>query len=239
MKKTITLLLALMLLLGFTGCGSSGNNSQGENSQEQQNQQEPENENIEFKYGRVNNGVYENDIVGIGFRFDEYGLAEESMGAYRDRIPASEIAKNMRGTLVVELYCKNKELVDKDLNSLIFMQVTINVRESSEKVEEYMKNVMDSTLENYTSGKEIFAGYEINGNRKFSGQIGGRDFEGVELTIHDSVNLSNIVERRYFARYGQYIYRITFMASDSEYNSSADQLKREIEKLISGYFYKL
>ncbi|MBE6115652.1 MAG: hypothetical protein E7187_02340 [Erysipelotrichaceae bacterium] len=241
MKKLITVFLTALMIFTLFGCGSKNNesnNKQGNNDAEPQNPQQ-DTERIEFKYGRVNNGVYENDIVGVGFRFDEYGLAEEPMGAYRDNKPAEEVARNMLGTLVVELYCKNKDYVDKDGNFIIFMQVTINVQESADKLEDYLKNNMDLALEQYNSGKDFYVGYTVNESRRFSGKIGGKDFEGVEFALHDSVNGTNIVERRYFARYGQYIYRITFMASDGDYASSFDQLKQEIERLISNYFYKL
>ena len=238
MKRFFVLLLVIAMVFTMAGCGSSKNDNKGESDAKPQDQQQ-EIEKITFKYGRVNNGVYENDIVGIGFRFGEYGLEEEEMGAYRDRTPAEEIAKNMLGTLVVELHCKNKDLVDADGNLRIFMQVTINVQESADKLQDYMKANIDHTMEQYTSGKDFYAGYTVSDNKQFSGKIGDKNFEGAEFTIHDSTFGTNIVERRYFARYGQYIYRITFMASDSDFASTHEQLRAEIDKLISGYFYKL
>ncbi len=145
----------------------------------------------------------------------------------------------MLATLVVELHCKNKELIDADANPLIFMQVTINVQESADKLEDYLKQNIDRTLEQYTSGKNFYEGYTVSENKRFSGKIGGKGFEAVELAIHDSTFGTNIIERRYFARYGQYIYRITFMASDADNNSTFDQLRQETDRLIANYFYGL
>ncbi len=204
-----------------------------------QNGEQGKTENIVFKYGTVDGGVYENDIAGLGFRFDEAGLMEEPMGAYRDSKPAEEIAENMLGTLVVELHCKNKDIVDENGEFLTFMIVTINVQETADSVSDYLKNLMDSSIEDYSSGKGPFEGYKLSGNDRFSGQIGGKDFEAYELLINNSTYGSNIVKRVYFARYGQYIYRVTFDASASESDSSFDEIRQDIDSLISGYFYAL
>ena len=233
MKKISALLLAVSLLLSAAACGASG--KQEDNGSDGQ----TETENVVFKYGTVNGGVYENEIAGFGFRFDEYGLEEEPMGAYRDGTPAEEIAKNMLGTLVVELHCKNKELVDENGNDLVMMIVTVNVQESEDKVPDYLQKQLDRTLEQYRSGKEPFAGYSINGDSVFSGSIGGKEYEAYEISVNDSAFGTNIVKRVYFARFGQYIYRITIDASNSDESSSFDDLRRETDALISGYFYAL
>ncbi len=235
MKKILATVLVLSLLMTMTACGDPG--KQQEDSGQAQNDQQSEN--IVFKYGTVNDGVYENDIAGFGFNFGEYGLIEEPMGAYRDRTPAEEVAKNMQGTLVVELHCKNKDIVNEENEPVVFMIVTINVQESADSVSDYMKNLMDLSMKNYSSGKEPYEGYKVSGNSRFSGKIGGKDFEAYELQINDSAFGTNIVKRVYFARYGQYIYRIAFDASDSEEHSSFDELRQEIDRLISGYFYAL
>jgi predicted small lipoprotein YifL len=235
MKKVLTVLLVLALTLSMAACGASGK----QEGSPAQNDEQGKTENIVFKYGTVDGGVYENDIAGLGFRFDEAGLMEEPMGAYRDSKPAEEIAENMLGTLVVELHCKNKDIVDENGEFLTFMIVTINVQETADSVSDYLKNLMDSSIEDYSSGKGPFEGYKLSGNDRFSGQIGGKDFEAYELLINNSTYGSNIVKRVYFARYGQYIYRISFDASDSEDHSSFDELRQEIDRLISGYFYAL
>ena len=233
MKKTLALLLVFSLLLSLAACGNSG-------KQQEEPADEPEQiENIVFEYGRVSGGVYENDIAGFGFRFGECGMEEEAMGAYRGVKPAEELAKNMLGTLVVELHCNNGGYAAGSIEPVIYMIVTVNVQEVSDRVSDFAKDSLDRSLERFGSGNSPFRGYSVSENRLLSGKIGRKDYEGYELSINDSINGTNIVKRAYFTRCGQYIYSIHFDASDSDTHSSFADLSREIDSLISGYFYGL
>ena len=226
MKKLLTLALALLMVLSLTGCGSS----------EDSDKPGPKKE-VEFQLATVEKGVYKNPFLGIGFKFKEAGMHENSQagGTYRTDVKPEDLEKTVSDGVVMELLCQNYEndSFNKDaFNSIMTIEVTKDIRDMYNPV-----NIMSfKESQRVESASENYENIE---HRQITQVIGDAEFNGFELMF----TMSNVItggERHLFLKKGQYCYYITVISMFfGEELNTQDLIRENLDEILNKYFYEL
>ena len=231
MKKLLTLALALLMVLSMTGCGSSSPAGEPEKP-------EPEKE-IEFGLGTVENGVYKNEFLGIGFKMEQAGMHEVDNGNsnYRTKIKPEDLEKIITNSMIVELLAQSyegNEFVRDSFNWIMSIEEVKDVNNTIEP-ESFMADKRTSRVK---SASENYTDLE---DKEINKKIGKAEFTGFEL-IFTANPVSNMKggECHLLAKKGEYCYYITMITLylGSE-NKTYDQIKENLDTWLNNYFYGL
>lgn len=226
MKKLLTLALAVLMMLSITGCGSSGGSDKPEPKKE-----------VEFQLGTVEKGVYKNPFLGIGFKFKEAGMHENSQAGdtYRTDVKPEDLEKTVSDGVVMELLCQNYEnnsFIKDAFNSIMTIEVTKDVRDMYDPA-----NIMSfKESQRVESASETYENIE---HRQITQVIGDAEFNGFELVF----TMGSVIkggERHLFVKKGQYCYYITLISMFyGEQEKTQDQIRDNLDLIIKNYYIGL
>lgn len=215
-----------MMILALTACGSSSNDPGKQES---------------YQLGTISNGVYENKLLKIGFKFQEAGFHEENGktgSSYRNKSGETEVSDEtltgwmIKGQSIYELYCQNYEdahmYADKE-NDVI----TVFVLRSDETVEDLVALYDRESFDTYLNNGQ----YSEMTNKSITVKIGKTEFKGYDI-IYKYSSLKGL-ERCLIAKVGKLVYCIKMMSINISGNIPYSQLNEHADSIVSTYMYGL
>lgn len=242
MKRIVSLLLLFALVFALSSCGTAPSEDPVPDTEpapatepsEDPAPEEPSEESAEFRLGTVENGVYRNAFLGIGFRLDENGMSEsvpEGNSTYRTE--AEDIEAAFAEGSIVDLFCKNYEgtvYLTDDFSRL----VSVDIYNKDADAQEVMENKMAERVERLKGSSNIFdVEYD-----KVKTNIGGIKFYGFDDYYHFNGDTDLMGERHLAYNKDGYLFYIVIVSVQmNDETLTYDDIKADLDNIEKNFFF--